>query len=234
MLSLYLFNLNDPVCATATLQSVQQIPAVIAQTLSFPSSAYYFITLVMQNTVAFVMTEMSSEVVIKTLFQFRTLLMMLQLSDFFTIVQLLQFSLFYVQLMRLEKYQNCGWCWISALKHSDFWRHLSKSIKLLNYCYQLATLSTPCRCIIVILCYGARKVFLIAPLTSISSWEAATTRCITWWKIMLIIWLDLWLHNNTKAFSQCLYSSFLSLVFETAVAVYCYNQIKLNEAPNQL
>lgn len=46
---------------------VQQIPPVIAQTLSFPSSAHYFITLVMQNTVAFVMTEISSRVLVKAL-----------------------------------------------------------------------------------------------------------------------------------------------------------------------
>lgn len=46
---------------------VQQIPPVIAQTLSFPSSAHYFITLVMQNTVAFVMTGISSRVLVKAL-----------------------------------------------------------------------------------------------------------------------------------------------------------------------
>ncbi len=62
----------------------------------------------MQNTVAFVMTEMSSKVLIKTPFQFRTLLMMLQLGNFFIVVQILKFLLFYVPLMRLEKYQKCG------------------------------------------------------------------------------------------------------------------------------
>lgn len=62
----------------------------------------------MQNTVAFVMTEMSSQVLIKSLLQFRTLLIMLQLSYFFTVVPRLQLLLFCLQLMRLEKCQNCG------------------------------------------------------------------------------------------------------------------------------
>lgn len=188
----------------------------------------------MQNTVAFVMTETSSEVIIKTLFQFCSLLMMLQLSNFSTAARLLHFLLFYVRLMRLEKYQNCGWCWISAPKHWLFWRRLSKSVKLLSYCYQSTTLSTPCRCDIVILCYGARKVLLLAPLTSISSREAATTRRPTRRKITLIIWLDPKLRNNTKSFPRRLCASFLSLAFEAAAALYCYNQIELNEAPNQL
>lgn len=113
----------------------------------------------MQNTVAFVMTEMSSHVLIKSPLQFCTLLTMLQLSYFLTVAQQLQFLLFCLRLMRLEKYQNSGRCWISAPKHSDFSRHVSKSIKSVSYCYQSTTLSTPCRCIIVILCYGPKSLF---------------------------------------------------------------------------
>lgn len=55
-------------------------------------------------------------------------------------------------------------------------------------------------------------------------WHCTTTRCLNA--------ADTFLHR--QLFAECLHISFLSLVFKSEAAVYCHNQIELNEAPNQL